>query len=61
MTPIISPELPAQRPELMQRITVATLRDESEHVEELLKTAPLAEFTALVNGGTDPKSVRTPW
>ena len=26
----------------MQRITAATLRDESVHVEELLKTAPLA-------------------
>ena len=43
MTPIISPELPAHRPELMQRITAAYLRDESEHVEELLKTAPLPE------------------
>jgi RHH-type transcriptional regulator, proline utilization regulon repressor / proline dehydrogenase / delta 1-pyrroline-5-carboxylate dehydrogenase len=43
VTPIISPELPALRPELMQRITAAYLRDESEHVMELLKTAPLPE------------------
>ncbi len=41
MTAIISPELPLLRSELMQRITANTLRDESEHVAELLQSAPL--------------------
>ena len=40
MNPIISPELPARRPELMQRITAAYLRDEGEHIAELLAAAP---------------------
>ncbi len=41
MTAIISPELPLLRSELMQRITANTLRDESEHIAELLQSAPL--------------------
>lgn len=43
MTFIISPELPQQRTELMQRITAAYLRDESVHIAELLKIAPLPD------------------
>lgn len=39
MNPIISPELPVRRPELMQRISVAYLRDEGEHIAELLAAA----------------------
>ena len=40
MHAIIQPELPAQRPELLQRITAAYLRDENQHIEELLRQAP---------------------
>ncbi|MFM1783075.1 MAG: hypothetical protein RIS14_828, partial [Pseudomonadota bacterium] len=40
MNPIISPELPVRRPELMQRISAAYLRDEGEHIAELLAAAP---------------------
>jgi RHH-type proline utilization regulon transcriptional repressor/proline dehydrogenase/delta 1-pyrroline-5-carboxylate dehydrogenase len=43
VTPIISPELPASLPPLRQRITAATLRDETEHLEELLALARLPE------------------
>jgi RHH-type transcriptional regulator, proline utilization regulon repressor / proline dehydrogenase / delta 1-pyrroline-5-carboxylate dehydrogenase len=39
---IIQPELPSQRPDLMRRITAAYLRDESEHIAELLQQAPVA-------------------
>ena len=49
MTPIISSELPAALPPLRQRITAATLRDESEHLDELLDQARLpAEDQAQV-------------
>ena len=41
MTPIISPELPASPSPLRQRITAAYLRDETEHLEELLAQARL--------------------
>ena len=40
MNAIISPELPTQRPDLMQRITEATLRDEGLHINELLAEFP---------------------
>jgi RHH-type proline utilization regulon transcriptional repressor/proline dehydrogenase/delta 1-pyrroline-5-carboxylate dehydrogenase len=43
VTPIISPELPARLSPLRQRITAATLRDETEHLEELLPLARLPE------------------
>ena len=52
MTFIISPELPQQRTELMQRITAAYLRDESAHIAELLEIAPLpknARESAQIN------------
>src|SRR6478736_6313516 len=49
VTPIISPELPARLSPLRQRITAATLRDESEHLAELLEQARLpAEDQAAV-------------
>ncbi len=41
MTPILSSELPAALTPLRQRITAATLRDETEHLEELLSQAEL--------------------
>ena len=44
--PIIAPELPARRPELMQRITAAYLRDETEHVNELLAQAAIGAADA---------------
>ena len=40
MHAILQPELPAQRPELLQRVTAAYLRDETLHVEDLLRQAP---------------------
>jgi RHH-type proline utilization regulon transcriptional repressor/proline dehydrogenase/delta 1-pyrroline-5-carboxylate dehydrogenase len=43
VTLILSPELPAAGSPLRQRITAATLRDEAEHVEELLAAARLPE------------------
>jgi RHH-type proline utilization regulon transcriptional repressor/proline dehydrogenase/delta 1-pyrroline-5-carboxylate dehydrogenase len=43
VTPIISAELPARPSPLRQRITAATLRDETEHLEELLPLARLPE------------------
>ena len=49
MTPIISPELPTAMPPLRRRITAAYLRDETEHLEELLDQARLpASEQALV-------------
>ena len=44
--PIIAPELPARRPEPMQRITAAYLRDETEHVNELLAQAAIGPADA---------------
>ena len=43
MTPIISSELPEVSSPLRQRITAATLRDENEHMAELLAQARLPE------------------
>ena len=43
MTTIIGPELPKSRPELMQRITAAYLRDESTHIADLLAQAPVSD------------------
>ena len=53
MNPIISPELPVLRPELMQRITAAYLRDEGEHIAELLAAAP-AVTSARMRTTCDP-------
>ena len=49
MNPILSPELPADPSPLRQRITAATLRDETAHLEELLEQArlPAAEQSAV--------------
>ncbi len=49
VTPIISPELPASRSPLRQRITDAYLRDESRHLAEILPQArlPAAEQAAV--------------
>ena len=43
MNPILSPELPADPAPLRQRITAATLRDETAHLAELLEQARLPE------------------
>ena len=43
VTPIISPELPATVSPLRRRITAAYLRDETEHLQELLVQARLPE------------------
>ncbi len=43
MTPILSPELPAAASPLRERITAAYLRDEGEHLAELLDQARLPD------------------
>ena len=43
MKPILSPELPADAPPLRERITAATLRDETAHLAQLLEQARLPE------------------
>ena len=55
MTPILSPELPHAVSPLRQRITAAYLRDETEHLEELLVAArlPAAEQDAAQSLAVD--------
>lgn len=43
MTPIIGSELPINRPALLQRVSAAYLRDEAEHIAELLAELPVSD------------------